>query len=111
MSQYYTATDHFVLLPAIMLALFGCAVLLFDVPVPGRSDRAAQMAAHLRHSSAWALRRTRLLRQQTCLTTAAVDEIIGFQRLTHCRSASRIFFNWIFLLAALIVAHRLVSST
>ena len=30
MSQFYTATDHFVLVPAIMLALFGCAVLLFD---------------------------------------------------------------------------------
>ena len=30
MSQFYTSVDHFVLLPAIMLALFGCAVLLFD---------------------------------------------------------------------------------
>ena len=30
MNQFYTATDHFVLIPAIMLALFGCAILLFD---------------------------------------------------------------------------------
>ena len=30
MGQFYTSTDHFVLLPALMLALFGCAVLLFD---------------------------------------------------------------------------------
>lgn len=30
MSIYYTATDHFVLLPALLLALFGCATLLFD---------------------------------------------------------------------------------
>ena len=30
MGQFYTSTDHFVLLPAIMLALFGCAILLFD---------------------------------------------------------------------------------
>jgi NADH-quinone oxidoreductase subunit N len=30
MSVYYTSTDHFVLLPAILLALFGCATLLFD---------------------------------------------------------------------------------
>jgi NADH-quinone oxidoreductase subunit N len=30
MSTYYTSTDHFVLLPAIMLALLGCATLLFD---------------------------------------------------------------------------------
>lgn len=30
MSSFYTATDHFVLLPALLLALFGCATLLFD---------------------------------------------------------------------------------
>jgi NADH-quinone oxidoreductase subunit N len=30
MSEFYTSTDHFVLLPAIMLALFGCAVMLFE---------------------------------------------------------------------------------
>lgn len=30
MSEFYTSTDHFVLLPALMLALFGCATLLFD---------------------------------------------------------------------------------
>ena len=30
MNQFYTTTDHFALIPAIMLALFGCAILLFD---------------------------------------------------------------------------------
>ena len=30
MSEFYTSTDHFVLLPALLLALFGCATLLFD---------------------------------------------------------------------------------
>ncbi|HZT40432.1 MAG TPA: NADH-quinone oxidoreductase subunit N [Bryobacteraceae bacterium] len=30
MSGYYTSVDHFVLLPPIMLALFGCAILLFE---------------------------------------------------------------------------------
>ena len=29
-SQYYTANDHFTIIPAVMLALFGCAILLFD---------------------------------------------------------------------------------
>ena len=29
-SQFYTATDHFSIIPAVMLALFGCAILLFD---------------------------------------------------------------------------------
>ena len=31
MNTFYTETDHFVLLPAIMLGMFGCAVLLLDV--------------------------------------------------------------------------------
>ena len=30
MSQFYTCTDHFTIIPAVMLALFGCAILLFD---------------------------------------------------------------------------------
>jgi len=30
MSQYYSVYEHFALVPAIMLALFGCAILLFD---------------------------------------------------------------------------------
>ena len=34
MNDLYTSTDHFVLLPAIMLALFGCALLLFEFVIP-----------------------------------------------------------------------------
>ena len=30
MSQFYTSADHFSIEPAIILALFGCAILLFD---------------------------------------------------------------------------------
>ena len=30
MNQYYTTADHFSIVPAVMLALFGCAILLFD---------------------------------------------------------------------------------
>ena len=30
LSQFYSSTDHFTIIPALMLALFGCAVLLFD---------------------------------------------------------------------------------
>jgi len=29
-ARYYTSGDHFTIAPAIMLALFGCAILLFD---------------------------------------------------------------------------------
>ena len=30
MSQFYTTADHFSIIPAVMLALFACAILLFD---------------------------------------------------------------------------------
>ncbi len=30
MSQYFTGTDYLVLRPAIMLAVFACAILLID---------------------------------------------------------------------------------
>ena len=30
MSQFYTTGDQFSIIPAVMLALFGCAILLFD---------------------------------------------------------------------------------
>jgi hypothetical protein len=30
MNLFYTATDHFVLSPAIQLAFWGCAILLLD---------------------------------------------------------------------------------
>ena len=46
LSQFYTTTDHFTIIPAIMLALFGCAILLFDFIVLSR-PAAAQVAADL----------------------------------------------------------------
>jgi NADH-quinone oxidoreductase subunit N len=30
LSGLYTANDHFTIAPAIMMTLFGCAILLFD---------------------------------------------------------------------------------
>ena len=39
MSHFYTDVDHFALLPAIILALFGCAIFLFDSLLEARSRR------------------------------------------------------------------------
>lgn len=44
MSSFYTATDHFVLLPALLLALFACATLLFDFWVFPESKRRKHLA-------------------------------------------------------------------
>ena len=30
MNQYFTGNDYFALVPAVMMALFGSAILLFD---------------------------------------------------------------------------------
>src|SRR5271169_5591455 len=101
MSQFYTTTDHFVLIPAIMLALFGCAILLFDFLVfPNPKQR-----KYLLLFVVLGLGFTGygLFRQQAFLTANGLTELTGFQgAITIDRFA--LFFNWIFELATLIVA-------
>jgi NADH-quinone oxidoreductase subunit N len=101
MSQFYTTTDHFVLIPAIMLALFGCAILLFDFLVfPNPKQR-----KYLLLFVVLGLGFTGygLFRQQAFLTANGLTELTGFQgAITIDRFA--LFFNWVFELATLIVA-------
>jgi NADH-quinone oxidoreductase subunit N len=101
MSQFYTTTDHFVLIPAIMLALFGCAILLFDFLVfPNPKQRKylllfVVLGLGFTGYGLW--------RQQAFLTANGLTELAGFQgALTIDRFA--LFFNWVFELATLIVA-------
>jgi NADH-quinone oxidoreductase subunit N len=101
MSQFYTTTDHFVLIPAIMLALFGCAILLFDFLVfPNPKQRKylllfVVLGLGFTGYGLW--------RQQAFLTANGLTELTGFQgALTIDRFA--LFFNWVFELATLIVA-------
>ena len=101
MSQFYTTTDHFVLIPAIMLALFGCAILLFDFLVfPNPQQRKwlllfVVLGLGFTGYGLW--------RQQAFLTANGLTELTGFQgALTIDRFA--LFFNWVFELATLIVA-------
>jgi NADH-quinone oxidoreductase subunit N len=100
-SQFYTTTDHFVLIPAIMLALFGCAILLFDFLVfPNPKQRKylllfVVLGLGFTGYGLW--------RQQAFLTANGLTELTGFQgALTIDRFA--LFFNWVFELATLIVA-------
>jgi NADH-quinone oxidoreductase subunit N len=102
MSQYYTSSDHFVLLPAIMLALFGCALLLLDtwiIPNPKNRKYLVPLfvfpglgtAAY----SLWA--------QQAFLASSGATDITAFHGSLTVDGFA-LFFNWIFLLAALIVS-------
>jgi NADH-quinone oxidoreductase subunit N len=105
MNAFYTATDHFAILPAIMLALFGCSILLFDA-----FDAVFFGCARQRR---WLLlfvvmgeigAGIGLLRQHLYLAAggpgSALDGFHGAILVNHFS----IFFNWIFLVAALIVA-------
>jgi len=101
MSQFYTSTDHFVLVPAIMLALFGCAVLLFDFflfPEPRRRKRLVWflLAGEIFTAAG-------LWRQHAFLASEGLPELTAFQGTLTVDGFS-LFFNWIFVAASLLVA-------
>ena len=104
MSQFYTATDHFSIIPALMLALFGCAILLFDAFeafffTGPRQRRWLLFFVVLGEVGAG----YGLYKQQTWLSANGLPELAGFQGSVTVDSFG-IFFNWIFIVAALIVA-------
>ena len=101
MSQFYTTTDHFVLVPAIMLALFGCAVLLFDFlifPEPRQRKYLVLFVVLGLVFTGGAL-----WRQQAFLSAQGLDRITAFGGSLTIDGFA-LFFNWIFLAASLIVA-------
>jgi NADH-quinone oxidoreductase subunit N len=100
-SQFYTSTDHFSIIPAVMLALFGCAVLLFDFLIfPDPRQRkwliifVALAEAFTGHG---------LWKQHAWLASTGYTELSGFGGSVTV-DAFGIFFNCIFLAAALLVA-------
>ena len=101
MSEFYTSTDHFVLIPAIMLALFGCAILLFDFLIFPAAKQRKWLLVFLVIGLAFT--GTGLWRQHSFLTTNGLTEITAFQG-TLTVDGFALFFNWIFLAASLIVA-------
>ena len=101
MTQFYTATDHFTILPALMLALYGCAILLFDFwlfPKP-RQRKGLLVFVVLGEAFAGSC----LWRQQAWLSASGATQLLGFHGAVTIDGFA-IFFNWIFLVAALIVA-------
>jgi NADH-quinone oxidoreductase subunit N len=101
MNSFYTATDHFALIPAIMLALFGCAILMFDFlvfPDPRQRKYLVLLVA-----AGEVFTGVALFRQQAYLTANGLNQITAFQGSLTVDGFS-IFFNWIFVAAALIVA-------
>jgi len=103
MSQFYTSTDHFAIVPAVMLALFGCAILLLPVfqfvfPKPQEKKWALFFVV-----AAEVLTGAGLYRQSAYLSGGGYSELTAFHGSVTV-DATSIFFNWIFVIAALIVA-------
>jgi len=100
-SAYYTSVDHFALIPALMLALFGCAVLLFDFLVFPEARQRKWLILFVALGIGFA--GLGLVRQQVFLAQQDLNEFTAFNGALTIDGFS-IFFNWIFLAASLIVA-------
>jgi NADH-quinone oxidoreductase subunit N len=98
-SQYYNSVDHFTIIPAIMLALFGCAVLLLDFLVFPDPRQRKYLLIFVVLGEIFA--GVGLWRQQDYIAVNGAIE--GFMGSVTVDGFS-IFFNWLFLLAALVVA-------
>ncbi|MBE7544360.1 MAG: NADH-quinone oxidoreductase subunit N [Bryobacteraceae bacterium] len=98
MSEFYTSTDHFVLLPALLLALFGCATLLFDFWVFPQAKQRKWLLLFLVMGEVFA--GIAYWRQQAFLNThgGALTAFNG--TLTVDQFA--LYFHWIFLITTLL---------
>ncbi len=99
--NYYTSQDHFVLVPALMLALFGCAIFLFDFLVFPSPKQRKWLILFVVLGLAFA--GMGLYHQQTYLSSQGVGEITAFNGSLTIDGFA-LFFNWIFLAATFIVA-------
>lgn len=101
MTQFYTAADHFTIIPALMLVLFGCAILLFDFlifPDPRQRKWLLLFVVLAEGFTGWGL-----WRQQAYMAANGLSEISGFHGSVTIDGFG-IFYNWIFVVAASIVA-------
>jgi NADH-quinone oxidoreductase subunit N len=98
MNPFYSSIDHFVLVPAVMLALFGCAILLFDFLVFPDPKQRKYLLFFLLLGEGFA--GYGLWKQQANLANGAIEAFHG----SLTADGFSIFFNWIFIAATVIVA-------
>ena len=99
--SFYNSQDHFTIIPALMLALFGCAILLFDFlifPDPRQRKWLLIFVVLAEGFTGFGL-----YKQHAWMAANVQQQILGFQGSVTIDGFG-IFFNWIFLVAALIVA-------
>jgi NADH-quinone oxidoreductase subunit N len=100
-SQFYTSTDHFSIIPAVMLALFGCAVLLADFLIFPDPRQRKWLIIFVGFAEVFIGKG--LWNQHAWLASTGYTELTGFGGSVTV-DAFGIFFNCIFLAAALLVA-------
>jgi len=94
--SYYTASDNLALLPALVLAVFGCAILLIEFFVKNKKTFVLSLSLAGLAGTAWAL----LL--QTQAVGSGADKLTAFQGALSIDGFA-LFFNWIFLLSSAVV--------
>jgi NADH-quinone oxidoreductase subunit N len=103
MSQYFTSNDFFVLRPAILLALFACGILLIDNNWFFPNLKQRKLAVILLTVVCLVCTGLVLWRQQEALAVSGATEMTAFQG-SLTLDGFGLFFNWIFVVAALIVS-------
>ena len=101
MNQFYTATDHFVLLPGLLLAFFGCAILIVDFLILPEARHKKWLLIFV--TIGLAFTGASLYRQHEYLTTQGFEELTAFNGALTVDGFS-LFFNWVFLATSFIVA-------
>lgn len=99
MNAWYTPTDQFTLLPAILLALFGCALLLFNFAFRGARERRWLVAIAL---GGLAFTARAITLQENYLQQHGLRALTAFGGALVVDHFA-IFFNRLFLVAALVV--------
>ena len=105
MSQFYSGSDTFALMPALMMTLFGCAALLFDFLVfdsPARRKLRPWLVVVAEIFIGVAL-----WRQQDFLSSSGNPSLSGLSGALTIDGFA-LFFNWIIVVATVVVA--LVSA-
>jgi len=99
MNSFYTATDHFVLLPALLLAMFGCAILLFDFWVFPEPKQRKWLLIFLVLGELFA--GVAMWRQQAALSqSGGALTAFGGGMLVD---GFGLFFNWLFLAGTILI--------
>ena len=97
--SYYTSLDHLVLLPAILLALFGCATLLFDFWVFPEPKQRRYLVFFLAVGEVFAGFALWRQAQFLSLNGGELSAFRGVLVVDHYA----LYFHWIFLITTLLV--------